>query len=63
MELWHAYLDSEFGPLITAIISLCSAACALLSSRSKSPILQGILDLVSVGALAIGKAKMKDDDR
>ena len=63
MELWNAWILSDWGPAITAAIALASALSAVLSSRSSSPILQGILDIVSVIALNIGSAKNADDNR
>ena len=63
MELWQTWISSEWGPAITAAIALASALSAILSSRSGSPILQAILDVISVISLNIGAAKNADDDR
>ena len=63
MEIWNAWLASDWGPAITAVIALASALSAVLSSRSNSPMIQALLDIVSVAALAVGKAKNADDDR
>lgn len=63
MELWNSWIASEWGPAITAAISLASALCMVLKSRSSSPIVQSILDIVSVVALNRGRARMADDDR
>ena len=63
MELWQTWISSAWGPAITAAIALASALSAILSSRSGSPILQAILDVISVISLNIGAAKNADDDR
>ena len=63
MELWNAWMASEWGPAITALITLASALSAVLSSRSGSPLIQGILDVISVISLNVGAAKNADDDR
>jgi len=63
MELWNTWLAGEFGPAITAAIALASALCMVLKSRSSSPLLQSVLDIVSLVALNRGRAAMKDDDR
>ena len=63
MELWHAWLAGEWGPAITAAISLASALSAVLASRSKSPIVQAALDVLGLIALNFGAAKNADDNR
>ena len=63
MELWKAGLAREWGPVITAIVTLSAALSSVLSSRSASPIVQAILDVISVAAFNIGSAKNADDDR
>jgi len=63
MDLWNTWLLGEWGPAITALIALASALSAVLSSRSSSPIIQGILDIVSVVGLNFGAAKNADDNR
>jgi hypothetical protein len=63
MELWNSWLNSDWGPAITAAIALASALSAVLSSRSKSPLIQALLDAVAVISLNIGSAVNKDDDR
>lgn len=63
MELWNAWLAGEWGPVITAAIALAAALSTVLSSRSSSPVVQGLLDIVSVVGLNVGAAKNADDDR
>lgn len=63
MELWNAWLAGEWGPVITAAIALAAALSTVLSSRSSSPVVQGLLDIVSVVGLNVGSAKNADDDR
>ena len=63
MEIWNAWLSGEWGPAITAVISLASALSVVFSSRSSSPVIQGILDFMSVVAMNVGAAKNQDDDR
>ena len=63
MEFWNAWLQSEWGPAITAAIALASALSAVLSSKSKSPLIQGLLDGLSLLSLNIYRAVNKDDDR
>jgi len=62
-ELWNAYIGSEWLPALTAAVTLASALCAVLTSRSKSPLAQVLLDGLSLIALNLNKAKMADDDR
>ena len=63
MELWNAWLATEWGPAITALVTLASAVSAVLSSKSTSPMIQAVLDIISVVALNVGRAKNADDDR
>tara|TARA_B100000749_G_scaffold163541_1_gene125743 strand:- start:652 stop:846 length:195 start_codon:yes stop_codon:yes gene_type:complete len=62
-ELWNAYIGSEWLPALTAAVTLASALCAVLASRSKSPLIQVILDGLSVLAINLNRSKMADDDR
>tara|TARA_R110000751_G_scaffold17042_4_gene53120 strand:+ start:7939 stop:8133 length:195 start_codon:yes stop_codon:yes gene_type:complete len=63
MALWNAWLAGEWGPVITAAITLAAALSTIISSRSSSPVVQGLLDIVSVVGLNVGAAKNADDDR
>lgn len=63
MELWNSWLMGEWGPAITAVITLASALSAVLSSRSSSPLIQAVLDIISVVGLNFGAAKNADDNR
>ena len=63
MELWNSWINSEWGPAITAAIALASALSTVLSSKSKSPLVQAILDGIALVSLNFGAAKNKDDDR
>ena len=63
MELWNTWLAGEWGPAITAAIALAAALSTIISSRSTSPALQAVLDILSVIGLNVGAAKNADDDR
>jgi len=60
MEVWESYLNGEWGPVITAAITVASALTMILKSKSSNSIVQMVLDALNILSLNILKNRNAD---